>query len=261
MTKRRKSRTRNLPRLEIPRPFLEHVGELRQRLIYSLSTVAITASLSYFFRNQLIAFLLAPLGHQQLYYDSPLGAMSFTFEICMLVGLFGASPVWLYHLWNFLKPAVPHQWHQRFWIWITISSLLALLGAIYGYAVSLPATLLVSKYFQTDNLTPLLAASEYLSFVTKYILAFALFFQIPIIVFFISLAGFVTPATLISHQRHTFLASCVIGAVFTPTPDFINQLAMAVPLFVLYEISLVAILIQERVSRKRIIKASKPIDS
>src|SRR4051794_35297152 len=121
MTKRLKSQTRNLPKLEISRPFLEHVGELRQRLIYSLVTIAITATLSYFFRNQLISFLLVPLGHQQLYYATPLGAMSFTFEICMLVGIILASPVWLYQLWNFLKPAIPQPWHKRFWIWIAIS--------------------------------------------------------------------------------------------------------------------------------------------
>ena len=200
---------------------------------------------------KILAFLLWPLGQQRLYYGTPLGAMSFTFEICFLSGVVLASPVWLYHLWRFLSPAIPHQWQRRFWVWILASSLLVFLGAGYAYAVSLPATLLVSKYFQSENLTPLLSASEYLTFVTRYIMAFALFFQLPLFVVFASLTGIVTTKDLIGYQRQNLVASCVVGAVLTPTPDFINQLALAVPLFLLYEISLLGVVLSERLRRKK----------
>lgn len=232
--------------IDTTRPFLEHVGEIRQRVLWSVITVAITATASYLYREQILSFLLRPLGQQQLYYGTPLGAMSFTFEISFLVGVLVASPVWLYHLWSFLRPAVPSKWQTKFWVWVTASTLLALLGAAYGYGISLPATLSVSEYFQSDNLTPLLSASEYLTFVTRYILAFALFFQLPLFVMFASLAGLVTTQKLVGFQRQSFVASCVAGAVLTPTPDFINQLALAVPLFLLYEVSLVCVVVSER---------------
>ena len=238
------------PAHDSARPFIEHVGEIRQRLLYSVATIGLTAGLSYFYRQQILAFLLRPLDQQRLYYGTPLGAMSFTFEICFLSGVMLASPVWLYHLWRFLNPAIPAKWQARLWVWVLASFLLALLGAGYAYTVSLPATLLVSKYFQSENLTPLLSASEYLTFVTRYILAFALFFQLPLFVIFASLAGLVTVKNLIGHQRHSLVASCVVGAVLTPTPDFINQLALAIPLFLLYEISLLGVVLSERIHRK-----------
>ena len=242
------------PAHDSARPFIEHVGEIRQRLLYSVATIGLTAGLSYFYRKQILAFLLWPLGQQPLYYGTPLGAMSFTFEICFLSGVMLASPVWLYHLWRFLSPAIPHQWRVRFWVWILASSLLAFLGAGYAYAVSLPATLLVSKYFQSENLTPLLSASEYLTFVTRYILAFALFFQLPLFVIFASLTGIATKKDLIGYQRQSLVASCVVGAVLTPTPDFINQLALAVPLFLLYEISLLGVVLSERIRLRKGVK-------
>ncbi|MCC6458004.1 MAG: twin-arginine translocase subunit TatC [Caldilineaceae bacterium] len=233
------------------KPFVEHIDEIRRRLLYIVAAIGLTTGFSYFHRNQLIAFLLWPIGKEKLYYGTPVGAMSFTFEICFLSGVMLASPVSLYHLWRFLEPAVPGKFQPQLSIWILASTLLALLGAAYGYAVSLPATLLVSEYFQNENLTPLLSASEYLTFVTRYILAFSLFFQLPLLILFTSLTGIVTRKDLIGYQRHSLVASCVVGAVLTPTPDLINQLLLAIPLFLLYEISLLGVVLSERISEKK----------
>lgn len=249
MTKPKAKRSRRHPATDTARPFLDHVGEIRHRVLYSVVAVAVTATLSYLYRDHILEFLLRPLDQQQLYYGTPLGAMSFTFELSLVVGIILAAPIWLYHLWSFLRPAVPHQWQTKFWLWVTASSLLALLGAAYGYGISLPATLSVSQYFQNESLTPLLSASEYLTFVTRYILAFALFFQLPLFVIFASLAGLVSTKNLIGYQRQSLVASCVVGAVLTPTPDFINQLMLAVPLFLLYEASLVCVVLKERMQQ------------
>lgn len=242
-------RSRRHPATDVARPFLDHVGEIRRRVLYSVAAIGVTATLSYLYRDRILEFLLKPLGQQQLYYGTPLGAMSFTFELSLVAGIILAAPIWLYHLWGFLRPAVSHQWQTKFWLWVAASSLLAVLGAAYGYAISLPATLSVSQYFQSESLTPLLSASEYLTFVTRYILAFALFFQLPLFVIFASLAGLVTTKTLIGYQRQSLVASCVVGAVLTPTPDLINQLMLAVPLFLLYEVSVVCVVVKERMQQ------------
>lgn len=250
MTKPKAKRERRHPTTDTAYPFLDHVGEVRRRVLYSVAAIGIAATLSYHFRDPILAFLLRPLGQQQLYYATPLGAMSFTFELCLLVGIMLASPIWLYHLWRFLRPAVTEQWQTNFRLWVTTSSLLAVLGAAYGYGISLPATLSVSRYFQSESLTPLLSASEYLTFVTRYILAFALFFQLPLFVIFASLAGLVTTRNLVGYQRQSLVASCVVGAVLTPTPDFINQLMLALPLFLLYEVSVVCMVVKARIDAR-----------
>jgi sec-independent protein translocase protein TatC len=231
-------------------PFIEHIAEFRLRLIYIVIAITIGSIFSYIYRDYILSFLLKPLESKQLYYTSPLGALSFTFEICLVSGIILASPFWLYHFWMFLRPAIPDNWQQKFWLWIAISTTLALLGVLYGYFVSLPAALSISEYFQSTHLTPLLSATEYLSFVTKYILAFALFFQIPLIIFFASLMGVITSKKLIQHQRHAFIASCILGAVFTPTPDAINQLILALPLFTLYELSMLAVILSDAKHKK-----------
>lgn len=235
-----------LPNHNLAVPFTEHVAEFRRRLIYILVAVVVGSCISYYFIDYILEFLLKPIATQQLYYSSPLGAVNFTFEICIIVGIIFSSPVWLYQVWSFMQPTVPNEWQRRFWWWMGVSTLLAVIGAAYGYFVSLPATLSISQYFQTEHLAPLLSANEYLSFVSRYILAFAVFFQIPLLVFFASLMGILDGKKLIKHQRHSFVACCVVGAVFTPTPDMINQLLLAGPLFILFELSVVGVLINEK---------------
>lgn len=241
MTKKTKKNPKRVTP-DLPKNFMTHVAELQQRLIIVVVSMVCGAVMSYVYRENILFFLLKPLSNQQLYYATPLGAMSFTFEISLIVGILFSSPIWLYQLWSFFKPVIPLIWQQKFSIWVFVSTLLAFLGASYGYFVSLPAALAVSQFFQTQQLLPLLSAPEYLSFITRYIFAFALFFQMPIIIFFTAVAGFVNSKNLIAHQKHALLACTIVAAVFTPTPDFINQLALAIPLFILYELSLVAVI-------------------
>lgn len=251
MTNKKQQRNQKSTTPDLPKHFTSHIAELQKRLIIAVISMVAGGVVSYTYRDQILGFLLKPLATQQLYYASPLGAMSFTFEICLIAGMLLSSPIWLYQLWSFFKPVIPHTWQEKFTLWVAISTALAFIGAGYGYFISLPAALAVSKYFQSQQLIPLLSAPEYLSFVSKYIFAFALFFQLPLIIFFTAIAGFVNSTTLIQHQRHSFLASVVVGAVFTPTPDFINQLALALPLFVLYELSLLAVILSERALKKK----------
>lgn len=251
MTKKIQTNPKTHSAPDLPRHFSEHIDELRWRLVYVVVSMGAGGIVSYLYRDHLLSFLLIPLHSQQLYYATPLGAMSFTFEICLIAGMLLSSPIWLYQLWSFFKPVIPQAWQEKFVLWVSISTALAFIGAGYGYFISLPAALAVSHYFQSQQLIPLLSAPDYLSFVSKYIFAFALFFQLPLIIFFTAIAGFVNSTTLIQHQRHSFLASVVVGAVFTPTPDFINQLALALPLFVLYELSLLAVILSERAVKKK----------
>ena len=250
MTNKKQQRNQKSTTPDLPKHFSVHIAELQKRLIIAVISMVAGGIISYTYREQILGFLLKPLATQQLYYASPLGAMSFTFEICLIAGMLLSSPIWLYQLWSFFKPVIPQTWQEKFTLWVAISTALAFIGAGYGYFISLPAALAVSKYFQSQQLLPLLSAPEYLSFVSKYIFAFALFFQLPLIIFFTAIAGFVNSNSLIARQKHSFLACAVVGAIFTPTPDFINQLALAVPLFVLYELSLGTVILSERALKK-----------
>lgn len=244
---RRKTKKHQNP--DKPILFHEHIAEFRRNLIIGTISILFASICSYFFHKELIKFFLKPLGDQHLYYDTPLGGMSFTFEMSLMTGLIISSPIWLFQIWSFIKPAIPIYWQKKIWIWVIVSSFLLLLGAIYGYFVSLPAALLVSKYFQSDELLPLISASEYFKFVIHYIISFSLFFQIPLIIFFCFLAGFVSSKQLLNFQRHVFLFCTIIGAIVTPTPDFINQLALTIPLFLLYELGVSMVIFQEKIKK------------
>ncbi|MDQ3159018.1 MAG: twin-arginine translocase subunit TatC [bacterium] len=228
----------------------EHLQELRRRLMWSALALLSGGSLGYFYNKQIIAWLVKPL-NQQLYFTSPAGGFDFLIKICVFFGFLLAIPVLVYQLIKFLSPAVPNHISYKTGKILISSVILAVAGVSFAYFVSLPAALHFLGNFSTGSITSLISANEYFNFVMIYMLVFGVLFQMPLIIYFINKVTPLTPQILMRKQRIVILASFVIAALVTPTPDPLNQTLMALPMIMLYQSSIGVVWQANRHSRRK----------
>ena len=259
MARRRatKSRTtkRTSPRLhgDAAAPFLTHVRELRARLLWVAVAVALFAGLGWLLQNQLINWLLAPAGEQQFIYTTVGGGINFVIQLSIYVGLAGAIPVGVYQILRFIEPIMKRR-DGKLVLRLTIaSSLLAILGVAFGYYVGLPAAIHFLSGMLTGNgqIEALLTLGDYLSFVMIYLAGSALIFQLPVILFFINHIKPLRLRGLMRAQRWIILGAFIVAAIITPTPDLTNMLIVALPIILIYQLSIVFIWLYNRYSRIR----------
>lgn len=218
----------------------EHLQELRSRLLLCLIPLVIGAGTASFFYKQLLKIFLSPL-HQAIYFTSPIGGLSLIITLCLLCGIIFALPFLTYQIVKFIEPAVS-KFSQRKLIWLIFASFILMLSGIsFAYFVSLPAALHFLIGFESDNIKPLISVQEYFSFATYYILGFGIIFQLPLIMLVINSVYRLKIKKILSFQRIVILFSFIIGAILTPTPDPINQTIMAVPVILLYYLSILLI--------------------
>ncbi|MEO5948998.1 MAG: twin-arginine translocase subunit TatC [Candidatus Saccharimonas sp.] len=221
---------------------LDHVRELQSRLFVIGIAFAIAAAATVPFFDKIVAVLMAPLSpEQKLVYLTPGGAINFMIKVCMYVGIICVLPVVIFHLYRFLMPVV-RRMHLRTALKYTfISIMLAGLGIIFAYFVSLPASLYFLTNFNLYHIDPMLTIDSYLSFVMAYVVAGAALFQLPLVMTIIDSIRPQTPKKLMKQQRFIIVGSFVVAAILTPTPDALNQTIMASPIIVMYQVGIVII--------------------
>ena len=214
--------------------FAEHVQELRGRLFWTILFLIIGATLGYFINDTLILWLQRPL-NESLYYTTPGGAFSFIIKVCTVFGFVVALPVLIYQIFAFFGPLIKLKTKRSFVGYIVASFMLAAAGIAFAYLVSLPAALhFLVGFGDSSNIKSLITANEYFNFVLTYIAGFAALFQVPLIVILIDKIKPMPPLKLIGSLRYVILASFIVAAVITPTPDPVNQALMAGPIILLY---------------------------
>lgn len=216
-------------------PFSEHVRELRQRLIYTFAALFIGSIVGYAMHERIFSLITRPL-HQKLYYTTPTGGFNAIIKISILFGVIVAVPVFVYQLGKFLSPAFKHHSIRAFRI-AFLSVILAVLGVLFAYYLSLPAALHFLANIDTNNFQSLITINEYLNFAFAYVAGFALLFQLPLVLLFINRIKPQKPGRLMRYQGWVILVSFIVAAVLTPTPDPINQAIMALPIILLYQLS------------------------
>ncbi|MFN2526873.1 MAG: twin-arginine translocase subunit TatC [Actinomycetota bacterium] len=236
---------------------LEHLSELRQRLVVSLATFAVLSVIAFFFFEPITDFLLRPLcslpadrlGPQgcRLVFTGPLEPFLVRLKVTALVGLIAASPVWLYQLWAFVAPGLTSK-EKRYAVPFVVTSVaLFLIGAAIAYAtMKLGLRFLLS--LGGENFVPFLRADTYLTFLALVLLGFGATFELPLLLFFLGLAGIISVEQLRRQRKVAFVAAFAIAAVVTPTQDPYTMTGMALPLYGLYE--LVIGLLSLRAKRK-----------
>jgi sec-independent protein translocase protein TatC len=232
-------------------PFLSHLEELRKRLVVCAIGVGVGFAIAYIFSERLFQLLVAPLkavmpeGDQLIFTNLP--EMFFAYlKVAFIAGILAAAPLIFYELWMFIAPGL-YQREKKLAIPFVISSTILFVGgALFGYFVVFPFGFKFFIGFSNEYVKALPSVKQYFSFSMKLLFAFGVVFELPVIIFFLSKMGIVTPQFLRQKRKYAILLTFVLAAILTP-PDVITQCMMAGPLIVLYEIGILV----SRVAQKK----------
>ena len=224
-------------------PFTAHLEELRKRLIISFIAVGIGFALCYGFKEWLFQILTQPLisvmqdGETLIYTGLPEAFFTFL-KVSFLGGLMIASPVIIYQFWMFVAPGLYDREKRLLLPIVFLSTLFFVGGALFGYFIVFPYGFQFFLGFATETIRPMPSMKEYLSFSAKLLLAFGLVFELPLVITFLARLGIVTVPFLKKNRKYALLLFFVGAAILTP-PDVVTQIMMALPLMLLYEISII----------------------
>lgn len=221
-----------------------HIAELRSRIFKMAIAVTIGTIITFFFSEQLLEFIVRPyklaVGDDQLPFFTITGAFSAIMRISLFGGVILASPVLLYQLWRFVAPALSDKEKRWAYPLSGVFAILFLFGVTVGY-VALERGLVFLLEFGGPSLRPFVGIDAYLKFATRFILAFGIAFEFPVFLFAVAAIGLLTSETLRSNRRWAIIIILVAAAVITPSGDPLTLLMLAVPLYILYELSILAI--------------------
>jgi sec-independent protein translocase protein TatC len=222
--------------------FLDHLEELRIRIIRSLIVVIIAAFAAFPFADEFLRFLMVPLkrtgDYTSLVFLAPGEAFVSFFILTLWGALVLASPFLLYEIWAFVAGALTEKERRYVFIFWPLSLIFFAAGCAFGYFVVAPVSLKFFLSFSSEVMIPLITVSRYLSFVGSLIVSFGVVFELPLILGFLTRIGVATPAFLSQKRRYAVILIFIVSAVLTP-PDVFSQLLMAVPLILLYEAGIV----------------------
>jgi sec-independent protein translocase protein TatC len=216
---------------------------LRKRLIVCAAGVGVGFCIAYFFSETLFEVLIAPLkevmppGNRLIFTNLPEMFLTYL-KVAFIAGVLAAAPVIFYEIWMFVAPGL-YQHEKRYLIpFVVFSSLLFVGGALFGYFIVFPFGFKFFMGFSNDSVQALPSVKQYFSFSIKLLFAFGIVFELPVVVFFLTKIGLVTPEFLKKKRKYAILLTFIVAAILTP-PDVITQIMMAVPLILLYEIGII----------------------
>src|SRR5271157_4361736 len=235
--------------------FFEHLSELRKRIINSLYAIGIGAFVGVYLSPKVIKFINEPMlkalheaGYDsKLYYTHPAGALNLVITLGVYLGVVMASPIVLYQIWLFVAPALYKHERSAVTGFLFSTVFLFLSGIAFGYFVTLPYMLKFLVSFK-GPVVPMISINEYFDLILMVLLGLGLVFELPILIFFLSLFGIVTPKFLWHNFRYAVLIIAVVAAIITPTPDAQTMLIFMLPMVGLY---FVGIAVSAAVVRKR----------
>ena len=222
--------------------FLEHLDELRRRLLYSLAAIALAFALALTRARDILEFLLRPirpfLGDQKPVFFDLTEPFVLYMKVGFLASLFLSAPFVLYQLWAFISPGLYPRERRMALPFVVFATVFFVLGGAFGYYVGFPsaARFLLSI---AGEFEPNLRISSLFTFESRILLGMGLVFELPTVIYFLARLGLVTPRFLWRRFNYAILIIFIIAAVITPTSDVVTQAMMAAPMMVLYAISIV----------------------
>jgi sec-independent protein translocase protein TatC len=224
--------------------FLEHLDELRRRIIRILLYVVIGFCACFYFADPIYRFLAVPLvvvlppGDNKLVVTTVTGAFAIYVKVAVLAGIFLTIPLTLYEVWKFISPGL-YRKEKRYVIPFLVSSVfLFLAGGGFAYYIVLPRAYAFLIGIGSERFKAMITADQYMDTTIMIILGFGLIFEFPVIVAFLSIFGLVTAGFLWRQFKYAILVIFILAAVISPTPDAVTQVLYAAPMVVLYVISI-----------------------
>lgn len=222
--------------------FLQHLEELRWRLIYAVSGVFIGAIIAWLFSDFFIEEILlkpAQVSKINLQNLKPFGQLFLYVQVSIILGFIISLPNVFYQVWRFLTPALKKN-EKKYIVWIVVFSTLSFLGGlIFAYFVMLPLTLKFAVAFGTEIIENNFAIDEYFSIIISVLLAAGVVFELPMLSFFLSKIGILTPEFMKKYRKHSIVIIMILAAILTPGTDPVAQLLLGIPLTLLYEVSII----------------------
>jgi sec-independent protein translocase protein TatC len=238
--------------------FFEHLAELRKRIINSLYAIGVGAFIGVYVAKWVINWITAPIikalsdAHlnAHLFYTHPAGYLNTYLTLGVYIGIVLASPVVLYQIWLFVAPALYKHERSAVTGFVFSTVFLFVAGIVFGYFITLPYILRFLVTFQGNAgpISPMITVDEYFDLVLLILMILGLVFELPVLIFFLSLFGIVTPQFLWKNFRYAILVIAVVAAIVTPTPDAMTMLIFMLPMVGLY---FVGIIVSALVVRKR----------
>jgi sec-independent protein translocase protein TatC len=223
--------------------FLEHLDELRKRLIYIIYSLIAGCAVAYLFIGRIFDFVMKPMytilpGGNKLIYTGGGDAFMLYMKIGFLAGIFIASPLIMYQIWKFVAPGL-YSHEKKFAIpFVALSSIFFITGGLFSHFVAFRWTWIFFGSFATDYMVFMPKIDEAFSLYTKMLLGFGLIFEMPTIVFFLARMGVVSARWLLKYFKYAVLIIFIVAAVISPGTDMMSQLIMAIPMLGLYIISI-----------------------
>lgn len=231
---------------EMEMPLTEHLEELRWRVVKAVLAVALGFGVAYLYSDRIFGILTAPIetvgvGSGLSMIGTGVAEAFFTkLKVSFISGVFAASPVLFYQAWQFVSPGL--HGHEKVYVvpFVVFATFFFFAGATFCYfTVFYVGYAFFIEQYQTIGIEPALRISEYLSFSSRLLLAFGITFELPVIAFFLARVGVIDHQTLIKPWRYAIIVIVVLAAVLTPGPDIASQMLLALPLMVLYCVSIV----------------------
>ena len=243
-------------------PLLEHLREFRKRVVRSASAISLAALIGWFFYNEIITKLAEPvcdLAAAQrtnsntcgsLYINGVLGPLNLQIKVALLTGVIISAPIWLYQLWAFIAPALHRKEKRNSIFFFVAATPFFAAGTYLGYSI-LPVAIKVLFGFTPESLTNLVKFDDYLDFVMRAILLFGIAFELPVFLVTFNLIGFLSGAAILRPWRIWVFCIVLFVAGFTPSADPLSMILLAVPLILLYLLSGLFALWNDRRRRKK----------
>lgn len=234
-------------------PLIEHLQELRRVLIVSVVSIVVLSVASYYYTQQVMEILLAPvtgLGHKMVF-TNVTEAFFTRIKLSLLLGFLAALPVILWQLWGFIIPALEKK-EKIYFTLFTILSLFCFIGGIlFGLFVVYPNAVKFLLLFGGLEFIPMLTIGKYISFTVWFLLPFGLIFELPLASLFLAQIGFLSYRFLKKKNKYAIFLIVILAAIFTPTPDAITCLLMAGPMYLLYLVSVGLVWLVERIRLRK----------
>jgi sec-independent protein translocase protein TatC len=226
---------------DVEMSFLDHIEELRWRIIYSLIGILVFTIIAWIFIDPLVEIVLlkpARDANASLQNLRPFGQLFLYVQVAIIVGIVASLPNIFYQLWKFIAPALKKK-ERKYILWIVFFSTFCFLAGIaFAYFVMLPLAMKFAAQFGTQEISNEFAIDEYMSIIISVMLAAGVVFELPMVSFFLSKLGILTPKFMRKYRRHAIVIILVLAAILTPGADPVSQVILAVPLVLLYEISI-----------------------
>ncbi|MGD0590354.1 MAG: twin-arginine translocase subunit TatC [Bacteroidota bacterium] len=221
--------------------FLEHLDELRSKIIKALIGILVGTILCVFFADFIVQnVLLHPLRSVGVKVQvlSPYGIVMLYMEAVLICGIILSMPYTIYCLWTFVAPGLLPKERRYISRIVFFTSFCFFTGVVFGYYILLPGALAFFASFGTQNIDMNIALDQYVSFMLTLLLGAGLVFELPMISYFLSKMGILSPGFMRKYRRHAIVVIFIIAAVVTPTPDMVTQTLLALPMYLLYEVSI-----------------------